>query len=162
FRATTSALLSSVGEMSCAGFPTRSPCLDPRSAGQRWFRSAPARRGTPARVRTGRAPTAGRRLPSPSSGSSGSTRRPTTTVHGGGKGRISAIATKSQAANAGGVVVRPVPKLNASIEALLSSNAPIHPWFLGSLDENDVLGYAGIPVNVNGSMPDFLFSLGAS
>ena len=34
-----------------------------------------------------------------------------------------------------------------------SSNQPIHPWFMGSLDENDVLGYAGIPVNVNGRCP---------
>jgi len=33
---------------------------------------------------------------------------------------------------------------------------------MGSLDENDVLGYAGIPVNVNGSLPDFLYSIGAS
>ena len=49
----------------------------------------------------------------------------------------------------------------APIRALLSSNAPIHPWFLGSLDENDVLGYAGIPVNVNGQLPDFLYSIGA-
>jgi hypothetical protein len=33
---------------------------------------------------------------------------------------------------------------------------------MGSLDENDVLGYAGIPVNVNGSLPDFLYSIGAA
>ena len=33
---------------------------------------------------------------------------------------------------------------------------------MGSLDENDVLGYAGIPVNVNGSLPDFLYSVGAA
>ena len=33
---------------------------------------------------------------------------------------------------------------------------------MGSLDENDVLGYAGIPVNVNGRLPDFLFSIGAA
>ena len=57
---------------------------------------------------------------------------------------------------------RPTPKLDASITALLSSNQPIHPWFLGSLDENDVLGYAGIPVNVNGSLPDFLYSIGTA
>jgi subtilisin family serine protease len=83
-------------------------------------------------------------------------------VNDDGKEKIYAIDIKSQAVNAGVVVVRPVPKLRTSTEALLSSNAPIHPWFLGSLDENDVLGYAGIPVNVNGQMPDFLFSLGAS
>ena len=67
-----------------------------------------------------------------------------------------------QAVNAGVVVVRPAIKINTSITSLLSSNAPIHPWFLGSLDENDVLGYAGIPVNSNGSMPDFLFNVGAA
>ncbi len=33
---------------------------------------------------------------------------------------------------------------------------------MGSLDENDVLGYAGIPVNVNGQLPDFLYSIGAA
>ncbi len=83
-------------------------------------------------------------------------------VNDDGREKIYAIDIPRQAVNAGVVVVRPVPRLTAPIEALLSSNAPIHPWFLGSLDENDVLGYAGIPVNVNGQMPDFLFSLGAS
>jgi hypothetical protein len=53
-------------------------------------------------------------------------------------------------------------RINATIEALLSSNQPIHPWFLGSLDENDVLGYAGIPNNSNGQMPDFLFNTGTA
>jgi hypothetical protein len=33
---------------------------------------------------------------------------------------------------------------------------------MGSLDENDVLGYAGIPVNVNSQLPDFLFSIGTA
>jgi len=83
-------------------------------------------------------------------------------VNDDGKEKIYALDIPKQAVNAGVVVVRPAPKLDASIEALLSSNAPIHPWFLGSLDENDVLGYAGLPVNVNGLMPDFLFSIGAS
>src|SRR5262249_1655346 len=31
-----------------------------------------------------------------------------------------------------------------------SSNPLIDPWILGAKDENDVLGYAGTPVNVNG------------
>jgi len=83
-------------------------------------------------------------------------------VNDDGKETVYALDLPRQAVNAGVVVVRPAPKINASITSLLSSNAPIHPWFLGSLDENDVLGYAGIPVNVNGLMPDFLFSLGAS
>jgi len=79
-----------------------------------------------------------------------------------GKETVYALDLPRQAVNAGVVVVRPAPKINASITSLLSSNAPIHPWFLGSLDENDVLGYAGIPVNVNGLMPDFLFNVGAA
>jgi hypothetical protein len=64
--------------------------------------------------------------------------------------------------NAGAVITRPALKIDAPIESLLSSNAPVHPWFLGSLDENDVLGYAGIPVNANGLMPDFIFNVGAA
>jgi hypothetical protein len=79
-----------------------------------------------------------------------------------GKETIYALNLPRQAVNAGVVVVRPATRINAPITSLLSSNAPIHPWFLGSLDENDVLGYAGIPVNVNGLMPDFLFNLGAA
>ena len=79
-------------------------------------------------------------------------------VNDDGREKIYALDIPRQAVNAGVVVVRPVIKVNASIVSLLSSNAPIHPWFLGSLDENDVHGYAGIPVNSNGLMPDFLFS----
>ena len=83
-------------------------------------------------------------------------------VNDDGKEKIYSLDIKKQAVNAGVVVVRPETKLDASITALLSSNQPIHPWFMGSLDENDVLGYAGIPVNVNGSLPDFLYSVGAA
>ena len=83
-------------------------------------------------------------------------------VNDDGKEKLYSLDISKEAVNAGVVVVRPTTKLNASITALLSSNQPIHPWFLGSLDENDVLGYAGIPVNVNGSLPDFLFSIGAA
>jgi hypothetical protein len=83
-------------------------------------------------------------------------------VNDDGKEKVYSLDIAKQAVNAGVVVVRPTTKLNASIIALLSSNQPIHPWFLGSLDENDVLGYAGIPVNVNGSLPDFLYSIGAA
>ena len=83
-------------------------------------------------------------------------------VNDDGREKIYSLEIPRQAANAGVVVTRPVPKLNASITALLSSNQPIHPWFLGSLDENDVLGYAGIPVNVNGQLPDFLYSIGTA
>jgi minor extracellular serine protease Vpr len=83
-------------------------------------------------------------------------------VNDDGKEKIYSLDIPKQAVNAGVVVVKPAAKLNASITALLSSNQPIHPWFMGSLDENDVLGYAGIPVNVNGSLPDFLYSIGAA
>ena len=83
-------------------------------------------------------------------------------VNDDGKEKVYALDLPKQAVNAGVVVVRPQPNLNANITALLSSNQPIHPWFLGSLDENDVTGYAGIPVNVNGLLPDFLYSVGAS
>jgi hypothetical protein len=79
-------------------------------------------------------------------------------VNDDGKETVYSLDIPRQAVNAGVVIVKPAIKINASIERLLSSNAPIHPWFLGSLDENDVLGYAGIPINSNGSMPDFLFN----
>jgi hypothetical protein len=83
-------------------------------------------------------------------------------VNDDGKEKIYSLDIARQAVNGGVVVVRPAPRLNASITDLLSSNQPIHPWFLGSLDENDVLGYAGIPVNVNGQLPDFLYSIGTA
>jgi hypothetical protein len=83
-------------------------------------------------------------------------------VNDDGKETVYSLDIRRQAVNAGVVVVRPAPRLNASAQALFSSNAPIHPGFLGSLDENDVLGYAGIPVGVNGSISDFLYSIGAS
>jgi minor extracellular serine protease Vpr len=83
-------------------------------------------------------------------------------VNDDGKETIYSLDLPRQAVNAGVVVVRPAIKINTSVQSLLSSNAPIHPWFLGSLDENDVLGYAGIPVNANGSMPDFLFNVGSA
>jgi minor extracellular serine protease Vpr len=83
-------------------------------------------------------------------------------VNDDGKEKLYSLDIAKQAVNAGVVVVKPAPRLNASITALLSSNQPIHPWFMGSLDENDVLGYAGIPVNVNGGLPDFLYSIGTA
>ena len=43
-----------------------------------------------------------------------------------------------------------------------SANSLIHPWVLGSKDENDVQGYAGTPVNVNGLMFDYRFDLEAA
>ncbi|MGH3133075.1 MAG: S8 family serine peptidase [Gaiellaceae bacterium] len=79
-----------------------------------------------------------------------------------GREKVYSLDIPRQAVNAGVVVERPRIRINASIESLLSSNQPIHPWFLGSLDENDVLGYAGIPNNSNGLMPDFLFNVGVA
>ncbi len=83
-------------------------------------------------------------------------------VNEDGRETVYSLDIPRQAVNAGVVVVRPELRINADIRSLLSSNAPIHPWFLGSLDENDVLGYAGIPINSNGAMPDFLFNVGAA
>ncbi|MBA3562139.1 MAG: S8 family serine peptidase [Actinobacteria bacterium] len=83
-------------------------------------------------------------------------------VNDDGKETVYTLDIAKQAVNAGVVVERPALRLDASITALLSSNAPIHPWFLSSLDENDVQGYSGIPVNSNGLMPDFLRNVGAA
>jgi minor extracellular serine protease Vpr len=83
-------------------------------------------------------------------------------VNDDGREKVYSLQIPRQAVNAGVVVERPAIKLNTSIVSLLSSNQPIHPWFLGSQDENDVLGYAGIPNNSNGLMPDFLFNTGAA
>ena len=79
-----------------------------------------------------------------------------------GREKVYSIDIPRQAVNAGVVIERPAIKVNASTVSLLSSNAPIHPWFLNSLDENDVAGYAGIPVNSNNLMPDFLFNVAAA
>ncbi|HXF97780.1 MAG TPA: S8 family serine peptidase [Gaiellaceae bacterium] len=79
-----------------------------------------------------------------------------------GKEKVYVLDLPRQVVNAGVVVERPRLNVAASIRELLGSNQPIHPWFLGSLDENNVLGYAGIPINVNSLLPDFLFNTGAS
>jgi hypothetical protein len=83
-------------------------------------------------------------------------------VNEDGREKVYSLDIPRQAVNAGVVIERPAIKINAPIVSLLSSNQPIHPWFLNSLDENDVTGYAGIPVNSNGYMPDFLFNVGAA
>ena len=43
-----------------------------------------------------------------------------------------------------------------------SDGALIHPWVLGSPDENDVQGYAGTPVNVNNLTIDYPLDIGAA
>jgi minor extracellular serine protease Vpr len=83
-------------------------------------------------------------------------------VNEDGREKVYSLDIPRQAVNAGVVIERPAIKVNASIVSLLSSNQPIHPWFLNTQDENDVTGYAGIPLNSNGLMPDFLFNVGAA
>ncbi|HSC51517.1 MAG TPA: S8 family serine peptidase [Gaiellaceae bacterium] len=47
---------------------------------------------------------------------------------------------------------------NAGVAVVASSpNALVEPWFLGSLNENDVQGYPGTPVNVNGLTFEYQF-----
>ena len=49
-----------------------------------------------------------------------------------------------------------VPVVNFGVSVVSqSANSEIDPWVLGSKDENDVQGYAGLPVNVNGLMYDY-------
>jgi len=43
-----------------------------------------------------------------------------------------------------------------------SPGALIHPWLLGSPDENDVQGYTGTPVNVNAMSFSYPFDIGAA
>ena len=55
------------------------------------------------------------------------------------------------------------PLVNIGVAAVEGAQrALIHPWFLGSLDENDVEGYAGTPVNVNSITPDYRVDVGAA
>jgi hypothetical protein len=77
-----------------------------------------------------------------------------------GKEQVYSIDVKKKAVNVGVAVVAPQPDVRAPVESQLIP--PIHPWFLGSLDENDVQGYAGTPVNVNSTLPDFLFGTGSA
>jgi minor extracellular serine protease Vpr len=84
------------------------------------------------------------------------------TVPEDGNEKVYAIDVKERAVNIGVVVTRPRLNLRASIQSLFYANAPIQPWLLGSLNEDDLQGFAATPVNVNGSMPDFLFSIGAA
>jgi len=71
-----------------------------------------------------------------------------------GKEQVYFIDVSGRAANVGVTVVDPLLDTNGPFEDLLI--APIHPWFLGSADENDVQGLAGTPVNTDSYMPGFL------
>ena len=47
---------------------------------------------------------------------------------------------------------------NAGVAVVATGpNALVEPWFLGSLNEDDVQGYAGTPLNVNGLTFEYLF-----
>jgi subtilisin family serine protease len=55
------------------------------------------------------------------------------------------------------------PVLNVGAAVIESSaGSLVHPWMLGSLDENDVQGYAGTPVNVNNLTIDYPLDIGAA
>jgi minor extracellular serine protease Vpr len=55
------------------------------------------------------------------------------------------------------------PAVNVGAAVVASSaGSLVHPWFLGSPDENDVQGYAGLPVNVNNLTIDFSLDIGAA
>jgi subtilisin family serine protease len=79
-----------------------------------------------------------------------------------GKEQVYVLDLPRRAVNVGVAVQDPPLDVRASVRALLNANAPIHPWFLGSLNESDVQGAAGTPVNVNSLMPDYLFNVGAA
>jgi subtilisin family serine protease len=67
-----------------------------------------------------------------------------------GAERVYSIDVKRKAVNVGVVVTAQ------------SDRSLIDPWFLGSLDENAVQGYAGTPVNANGLMLDYRFPVQAA
>ena len=55
------------------------------------------------------------------------------------------------------------PSLNVGAAVIISSpGSLVHPWMLGSPDENDVQGYAGTPVNVNNLTIDYPLDIGAA
>jgi subtilisin family serine protease len=71
-----------------------------------------------------------------------------------GKEQVYYVDITGRQANVGVVVTDPLLNTNGSFEDLLI--APIHPWLMGSADENNVQGIAGTPVNTNSYMPGFL------
>ncbi len=79
-----------------------------------------------------------------------------------GAEHVYSIDIPAKTVNFGAVVVDPALDIGAPIRDLLDANAPIHPWLLGSLDESNVQGYGGTPVNMNGYMPDFIYNVGAT
>ncbi len=59
------------------------------------------------------------------------------------------------------LVSEPVANFGAAVIAG-SGSALVHPWVLGSKDENDVQGYAATPVNVNNLTLDYPLDIGAA
>ncbi len=58
-------------------------------------------------------------------------------------------------------VAEPAVNIGAAVIDV-ASGAVVDPWFLGSLDENDVQGYAGTPVNVNSYTYGYQLDVGAA
>jgi hypothetical protein len=56
----------------------------------------------------------------------------------------------------------PAANLGVSVLQSTPAGAGIDPWLLGSLDENDVEGQAGTPVNVNALTYDYQLPVGAA
>jgi minor extracellular serine protease Vpr len=55
------------------------------------------------------------------------------------------------------------PVINFGVSVVSSTrNSLVDPWLLGSLDENDVEGYAGTPANVNSFTTNYRFNVGAA
>jgi minor extracellular serine protease Vpr len=55
------------------------------------------------------------------------------------------------------------PVINFGVSVIASRRGTlIDPWLLGSLDENDVEGYAGTPANVNSFTTNYRFNVGAA
>jgi minor extracellular serine protease Vpr len=55
------------------------------------------------------------------------------------------------------------PVVNFGVSVVSSPrNSLVDPWLLGSLDENDVEGYAGTPANVNSFTTNYRFNVGAA
>jgi minor extracellular serine protease Vpr len=60
------------------------------------------------------------------------------------------------------LVKTPIVNLGVAVIQRDPADSLIHPFFLGSPDQNDVQGYAGTPVNVNGYLFDFHADLGVA
>jgi hypothetical protein len=55
------------------------------------------------------------------------------------------------------------PVVNFGVSVISSTRESlVDPWLLGSLDENDVEGYAGTPANVNSFTTNYRFNVGAA